>query len=234
MKNCERYAALLDMYADGFCTVEESETVRSHLAECGECRAYVESILRLREDFPDAESTEVPAGFAEGVMAVIRAEAAPRKRSAFRWKALLPMAACLAVVLAVGGYLPRMMVSDGGAAPEMAMDNRSLSGGAIEVYDYLADAADSYALESTADASKSRAEDPQTVCRRAEVYLTRSEMTELLSAWNGEERPGCVVYELTAAEFDEVVAVLEKAGVTVACSASETAETNQLIVYPTE
>lgn len=232
MKNCEKYAALLDMYADGFCTAEESQAVRSHLAECDQCRAYVESILRLREDFPDAEETEVPEGFAEGVMAVIRAEAAPRKRD-FRWKMLAPLAACLAVVLAVGGYLPRVMVSGSSAAPEMAMDNCSVSGGAIEAYDYMADAADSHALESTTDASKSRAEQADT-CRRAEVYLTRGEMTELLGDREGEERPGCVVYELADTEFDEVMAALEKAGVTAAVSADKTAKTCQLIVYPTE
>ena len=50
----------------------------------------------------------MPDGFAAGVMAAIRADAAPRKRRRPRWaKTLLPLAACCAiVVLAVSG-LPR-------------------------------------------------------------------------------------------------------------------------------
>ena len=104
MNTCEKYAALLDMYVDGFCTDEETAQVRQHLAECEGCRMYVEHILQMKEAFPDAEETEVPAGFAEGVMAVIRAEAAPRKKKTMKvWqKTLLQMAACIAVVIALG------------------------------------------------------------------------------------------------------------------------------------
>ncbi|MBR4883718.1 MAG: zf-HC2 domain-containing protein, partial [Lentisphaeria bacterium] len=65
MKLCEEYAALLDMYVDGFCTAEETVRVRAHLAECEACRMYVEQILQMKEAFPDAESEEVPDGFAE-------------------------------------------------------------------------------------------------------------------------------------------------------------------------
>ena len=46
MKLCEEYAALLDMYVDGFCTAEETVRVRVHLAECEACRMYVEQILQ--------------------------------------------------------------------------------------------------------------------------------------------------------------------------------------------
>ena len=60
MKMCEEYAALLDMYVDGFCTAEETVRVRAHLAECEACRMYVEQILQMKEAFPDAESEEVP------------------------------------------------------------------------------------------------------------------------------------------------------------------------------
>jgi|GEM_PF-936658 len=104
MKYCEEYAALLDAFADGECTPEEAARVREHLAGCAGCRAYLNEILKMKAAFPDPEDTEVPAGFADGVMAAVRADAAPRKGRTRRWmKVLLPLAACLAVAVAVRG-----------------------------------------------------------------------------------------------------------------------------------
>ena len=80
MKYCEDFAALLDPYIDGELSPEETARVREHLRSCDGCRAYVQAALTMRDAFPAAEDTEVPAGFAEGVMAAIRADAAPRKR----------------------------------------------------------------------------------------------------------------------------------------------------------
>ena len=80
MRYCEEYAALLDAYFDGECTPEEAERVRAHIAGCPGCRAYLNELALLRDAFPDEEDTEVPEGFADGVMAAIRADAAPQKR----------------------------------------------------------------------------------------------------------------------------------------------------------
>ena len=71
MKYCEEYAALLDAYFDGECTPEEAEQVRAHIAVCPGCRAYLNELALLRDAFPDGEDTEVPEGFADGVMAAI-------------------------------------------------------------------------------------------------------------------------------------------------------------------
>ena len=108
MTYCEEFAALLDPYIDGELSPEETARVREHLRTCDGCRAYVQAALAMRDAFPEAENTPVPDGFAAGVMAAIRADAAPRKRRRPRWaKTLLPLAACCAiVVLAVSG-LPR-------------------------------------------------------------------------------------------------------------------------------
>ncbi len=108
MTYCEEFAALLDPYIDGELSPAETARVREHLRTCDGCRAYVQAALAMREAFPEAEDTPVPDGFAAGVMAAIRADAAPRKRRRPRWaKTLLPLAACCAiVVLAVSG-LPR-------------------------------------------------------------------------------------------------------------------------------
>ena len=102
MKYCEDFAALLDLYADGELSPEEMARVQAHLDTCPGCRAYVDDALAIRAAFPDAEETEVPDGFCDGVMAVIRAEAAPqRKRKAPWFKVVLPLAACLAIVVLV-------------------------------------------------------------------------------------------------------------------------------------
>ena len=108
MKYCDEFAALLDPYIDGELSPEETARVREHLRSCDGCRAYVQAALIMRDAFPEAESTEVPDGFAEGVMAAIRANAAPRKRRSPRWqKTLLPLAVCCAVVVLAVSSLPR-------------------------------------------------------------------------------------------------------------------------------
>ena len=82
--------------------------MREHLHTCDGCRAYVQAALAIRDAFPEAEDTPVPDGFAAGVMAAIRADAAPRKRRRPRWaKTLLPLAACCAVVVLAVSGLPR-------------------------------------------------------------------------------------------------------------------------------
>ena len=108
MTYCEEFAALLDPYIDGELSPAETARVREHLRTCDGCRAYVQAALALGDAFPEAENPPVPDAFAAGVMAAIRADAAPRKRRRPRWaKTLLPLAACCAiVVLAVSG-LPR-------------------------------------------------------------------------------------------------------------------------------
>lgn len=109
MKYCENNAALLDLYIDGELSPEETAQVREHLRTCDGCRAYVQAGLAIRDSFPDAEDVQVPDGFSDGVMAAIRANAAPRKSKHSRWaRTLLPLAACCAiVVLAVTG-LPQL------------------------------------------------------------------------------------------------------------------------------
>lgn len=63
----------------------------------------MDDIQAIRAAFPTIEDTPVPEGFADGVMAAIRAGKAPRKRrSAPRWaRVALPLAACLAIFAVV-------------------------------------------------------------------------------------------------------------------------------------
>ena len=100
MKYCEEFAALLDPYLDGELSPEEMIRVQEHLDHCADCRAYVDDALVIRANFPGVEDTPVPVGFADAVCAAVRAGAAPRKKRTAPWvRALLPLAACLAVVV---------------------------------------------------------------------------------------------------------------------------------------
>lgn len=105
MKYCEQYAALLDLFVDGELSLEEMLEVQAHLDECPTCRAYVDDALTMRAAFPDAEHTEVPEGFAAGVMAAIQADstarpASPRKKKKTPWAGVVAsLAACCAIVI---------------------------------------------------------------------------------------------------------------------------------------
>lgn len=103
MDTCQEFAALLDLYVDGELPPAEAERVQAHLETCGVCRSYVDDIQAIRAAFPTIEDTPVPEGFADGVMAAIRAGKASRKRqSAPRWaRVALPLAACLAIFAVV-------------------------------------------------------------------------------------------------------------------------------------
>ncbi|MCI2055986.1 MAG: zf-HC2 domain-containing protein [Oscillibacter sp.] len=123
MKYCEEYAALLDAFVDGECTAEEAAKVRSHLQTCPGCQAYVNEILLMRDAFPD-EDVDVPAGLADGVMAAIRSDAAPRKRTAGQWaKIWLPRVACLAVAVGIGIF----WMAIGGAGNSAASTTASIA-----------------------------------------------------------------------------------------------------------
>ena len=108
MKYCEDYAALLDLYVDGELSPDDMDRVRAHLETCPGCRAYVDDALAIRAAFPDVEDTEVPAGFAGGVMSAVRAAAqekpaAPQAKKRHWGRVLLPLAACCAIVILLHG-----------------------------------------------------------------------------------------------------------------------------------
>jgi len=252
MKTCEEYAALLDMYVDGFCTDEEAAQVRKHLAECEACRLYVAQILQMKEAFPDAEEEEVPDGFAEGVMTAIRAKAAPQKKRMKTWqRTLLQMAACMAIVIALGPLSEWLTGGENArdAAMEMSMAGTASKAQApaaptapAALWDAKADVATADAptaepenAPTAADAAEKPMEQAPEYARTAEVKLTRSQIAELLSGYVGTERSGGVAYELTAAEFHAVLAKLPDAAVASGGGAADSGNgLCLLMVYPTE
>jgi len=110
MKECEKYAALLDAFSEGDLFMEDMVQVQNHLMNCPHCQAYLENLMAMRAAFPTVEETEVPEGFADRVMAAVaehpRAAApvspAPKAKKTPWRKALLPIAACCAVVILLG------------------------------------------------------------------------------------------------------------------------------------
>ena len=123
MTHCDEYQALISPWLDGALPEEEADALREHLAVCPDCQRYYDDVMAIRDDFPSVEETAVPEGFADGVMAAVRADKAAHRRR--RRRSLLPVAACAAVVvlLGSGGYLSGMFYgggSSGSAAPAMA------------------------------------------------------------------------------------------------------------------
>lgn len=130
--NIHEHTALLDAFVDGQLTTEEMTEVQAHLAECPDCRAYVDDALTIRASFPTEEEPALPEGFAGRVMqAVAKApQSRPKKQP---WGRLAAAAACLALVILV----------------QHGVETSSLSGGT----DTAAYAADCETAESTAPRS---------------------------------------------------------------------------------
>ena len=245
MKLCEEYAALLDMYVDGFCTDEESAQVREHLAECEACRMYVAQILQMKEAFPDAAETEVPEGFAESVMTAVRASAEPRKKRMKTWqKTLLQMAACMAIVIALDPLSERltgrgMEKTAQDAAVEMSMAGAvskaqaPMAPNMESAMMYAADAADHAA--PPAPHSSTAVYEARVYGRTAAVRLTAGQQAELLAGHAGEVRDGAVDYTLTEAELEAVLAKLPEGALILGGAPTDTGSGVCLLtVYPAE
>ena len=94
---------LVSAETDGELTESERAALTAHLAECEDCRRFAAALRVLREGL--AEATEVPAGFAEAVMAKL-----PKKKAkvvSFRRWGSIAAAAVLVVVLGSTVFAPR-------------------------------------------------------------------------------------------------------------------------------
>lgn len=222
MKYCDDYAALLDLYVDGELSPAEMAGVQAHLDTCPGCRAYVDDALAIRAAFPDAEDTEVPDGFAGGVMAAIRAQTAARKPQAAPQKRtlskiLLPLAACCAIVLLARGVgFPGGSKSESPAdtaAPMMTESCAEEPAALAEDSPYDSQAAAE--ARSTPQASaKSAAEDASSLYFAILTLPPDALEMELLadcaplSEADGESR-----YELSAEDYAVLLEQLDAAGI---------------------
>ena len=100
---CEYYLELISCEADGELTVDERAALTAHLAECEACRRFAAALRAIHEGI--AEETEVPAHFAESVMAKISAK--KKNVIPFRRWGSLAAAAVLVVVLGSTVFAPK-------------------------------------------------------------------------------------------------------------------------------
>ena len=239
MKYCENFAALLDPFVDGELSPDEMARVQAHLDGCPACRAYVDDALAIRASFPDAEDTPVPDGFAESVMARIRAEAAsqaeaaPQKKTSRPWlKALASLAACCAIVLLAAPMFSHSSKPEAAPAeaPAAAADTAASTERAMEFALTEEAPAGESAEESREDLASSKLYDaapsPSAAADSgATAYfteadpaswltLTAEEAGSLLADFTpAEETETELRYELTSGELETLLAALSEAGI---------------------
>lgn len=151
---CEQYEVRISALIDDELPAGERLEVLEHLAGCPACKAYWEELLLIRDALREPEQ-KAPAGFADAVMARVRATAqepcaaAEKKTLRFPgWKRVAGLAACCAVVLLgvwAMDFAPEMLsggMNDctvrNGAAPQMYAED-SNTGSAV--WDYGLDTA---------------------------------------------------------------------------------------------
>ena len=238
MKYCENFAALLDPFVDGELSPDEMARVQAHLDGCPACRAYVDDALAIRASFPDAEDTPVPDGFAESVMARIRAEAAsqaeaaPQKKTSRPWlKALASLAACCAIVLLAAPMFSHSSKTEAAPAeaPAAAADTAASTERAMEFALTEEAPAGESAEESREDLASSKLYDaapaPSAADSGATAYCTEADTTSWLTltaeeagslladVTPAEETETELRYELTSGELETLLAALSEAGI---------------------
>ena len=156
MKICEEYASLLDSLLDGELDEETAARVRAHAASCPACAAYLADAAVLRAAFGSVEDVQPPDGFADGVMAAVRANAAPRKKPR-RWlPAFLSLAACAAVAVTAVRLTPFSAGSSAASAPAAAAFAAPAAGAASD--------APASSLEESAESDGERETSAETTC----------------------------------------------------------------------
>lgn len=236
----DEYESLLDLYVDGALSPEEMTRVREHLNGCDSCRSYVDAVLAIRAALPEIDDTPVPAGFAEGVMAAIRADDARQTPAARNWRrSFLPLAACFAV--AVLALFPLRQQSVGiRQAPEQAAADTQQPPLDAAVPKTADDAPESAPEEREVPAPAALSpEDPPVaalfgsspdaaaVC----LTLTRSQAGSLLEHYTPvSQEDGTSFYQLTAAEYAALLDALDAAGVESAGTEAPPADSSALVL----
>ena len=182
MKHCETYAALLDLYVDGELSLEEMLEVQAHLDECPACQSYVDDALDMRAAFPDAGETEVPEGFAAGVMAKIQAvPAAPRKKKKTPWVGVLAsLAACCAIViLQQNGPLPGGGNDSASVAYDVAAEETVTECDDAATYATAEESVEEAAMDTTTAESGTYAQNDPMETRMEQAPATEEESAEI-------------------------------------------------------
>lgn len=236
--NIHENTALLDAFLDGELTLEEQSAVEAHLADCADCRAYVDDGLAIRAAFPTEETAELPADLKEHVMAAVAnaPQSRPKKQP---WGKLMAAAACLAVIVAVQHIGSGAVGTDSSAnataayaadcaveesipmersveTPGSAAAQNEDTNGAEE--DRVSPSTESERETDSAAAVLSNTTDETAAKDAVElpvVQITEADVGDLLADFTPEETvPGCARYLLTRDEFEELAAQLAERDIT--------------------
>jgi predicted anti-sigma-YlaC factor YlaD len=78
MERCRSYQELLSLSLDQPLTPADQNALDRHLSQCSQCRALSRQLGQIHNELALWPEEDVPAGFADGVMDRIRADAAPK------------------------------------------------------------------------------------------------------------------------------------------------------------
>lgn len=109
--NCEQMTLLMSSWLDGEVTGQEEKQMWEHLEHCPECRTLFEQLQTLHTSFSDLEEIPAPEGFAQGVMARVKAEAESTSKVVPLFKrpqvrAMAGLAACVALFIGFTSVFP--------------------------------------------------------------------------------------------------------------------------------
>jgi len=176
MIECTKISELLSAYSDGELDVSEKLIVENHLATCEECSAMYEIYCEISKTISEPE-VAVPDALSVGVMNRVHYEntfnrpvvpetnGKQRKRHGFMITRLVPLAACMAVVLLAWHFLGDMWGNDYAAEVPAAETVRLDAVAAPEAAD---DAWDDDAWDGIALTEEELAAEPRMVAEVAD------------------------------------------------------------------
>jgi anti-sigma factor RsiW len=154
---CKCVTRRLDAYATGEVSARDRARIEAHLDGCVSCQRALADLERLADLLGGTETSPVPEGLAERVMALARTRAASPARAdslwnlaAWRQALSVPVRAAAAVVLVLGLGLGILMGRGiwQGPAPSTAANDSASDPLAAYNLDYLTDAPSGSLAES--------------------------------------------------------------------------------------
>lgn len=94
MSECGKIQELLSAMLDGEVSESEKAEIEKHVEGCPECRAMYNAFTAVSDSLNEPE--EIPEGLHENIMRSVKAEGKKKKAP---WKKVLPLAACLVLVI---------------------------------------------------------------------------------------------------------------------------------------
>lgn len=136
MNHNEIDAPMLSAFLDGELGEDERAALLAHLETCEACRAELAALAAVHEALADETDYPAPEGFADGVMARVRAEGA-RRSSPRVWKRWAGLAACAAVIVLAASVLPNALRPKETAASQALTAAPAAANDADTAYDAL-------------------------------------------------------------------------------------------------